>query len=262
MISATSAVAVIIPFGGTNPHRIRNLHAVLGFYENRMPDWSLVVSLQSDPAQQNALALPANVKTLSTTGGQYFSKSRCINTGVMAVNVETLLIADADLLLDPSHLQRAAVAINTGLDVVRPFQSLVDLTRQETENFMDEGALPEPEKASNGTDRYHLGEQLCLAGGAFFIRRQFFLELGGFDEEFSGWGGEDDAFSVLAESASSKTVVSRGAAAWHLWHPRSRNMRNAHYAANVQRLTTIRALDTAGRLDLAQSNRQRLERSQ
>ena len=34
-----------------------------------------------------------------------------------------------------------------------------------------------------------------MAGGIFIIQREFFARAGGFDERFTGWGGEDDDMS-------------------------------------------------------------------
>ena len=42
--------------------------------------------------------------------------------------------------------------------------------------------------------------QNALGGGSIAISRQTFFEIGGFDEAFLGWGGEDNEFWDRAQS--------------------------------------------------------------
>lgn len=54
--------------------------------------------------------------------------------------------------------------------------------------------------------------------GVLVIPRSAWETLGGFDERFAGWGGEDVAFARAA-----RTLVGfdrRPGQIWHLWHPR------------------------------------------
>jgi len=58
-------------------------------------------------------------------------------------------------------------------------------------------------------------------GGSIAARRDFFLEIGGFDERLFGWGAEDDIFYVKASRLGKLYTPSRkgGNRLIHLWHP-------------------------------------------
>jgi hypothetical protein len=49
--------------------------------------------------------------------------------------------------------------------------------------------------------------------------RTAFESVGGWDEEFVGWGGEDDMMTFKVEAAGLKTA-SMPFSCYHLWHPR------------------------------------------
>ena len=101
-----------------------------------------------------------------------------------------------------------------------------------SEQYLSYGELPNTPKPGQTLNRVHLGEQLCIAGGSFLISRNLFDEVGGFDERFLGWGGEDDAFSLRVNSASNKVALLKQSLAWHLWHPRLAAQDNPHYQNN------------------------------
>jgi cellulose synthase/poly-beta-1,6-N-acetylglucosamine synthase-like glycosyltransferase len=93
--------------------------------------------------------------------------------------------------------------------------------------------------------RAAIGENLVLCGGAFAMRRDAFVGLGGWDERFLGWGGEDDALSYKLQRRRLSTVELDESAALHLWHPRppARTLGQPHYRANQALLEGYRSLD-------------------
>jgi GT2 family glycosyltransferase len=59
-----------------------------------------------------------------------------------------------------------------------------------------------------------------LYGGNFGIWRRDFEAVNGFNEEFVGWGCEDDEFRVrLVRAGIRLRTIIRDAPTYHLWHP-------------------------------------------
>lgn len=62
-------------------------------------------------------------------------------------------------------------------------------------------------------------------GGVFAIGRGLYDMVGGWDEGFEGWGGEDSAFVMRARRFGSTTNI--GGDCWHLWHAHSDRVLNS-----------------------------------
>ncbi len=149
---------------------------------------------------------------------------------------DILVVSDADMIVQADELQRAANACEKELDAVRPYGRLIDMTEDETKQYIQYDCLPVMPEKTRGYNRDHISEALCMAGGIFIIRREYFACVGGMDERFYGWGGEDDAMSIKLQGMSSKVAISRMAKAWHLWHPGGERYAHAAYNKNRQLL--------------------------
>lgn len=64
------------------------------------------------------------------------------------------------------------------------------------------------------------------------VRTDVFRALGGFDEEFTGWGGEDTEFGCRMHDAGARFVLRRHAAAIEYPHPRDREANLRTHEAN------------------------------
>ena len=58
--------------------------------------------------------------------------------------------------------------------------------------FATTGLPGEDWSSWRGTDRERDGEQIPFCGGAYLVEAGFYRSIGGHDERFLGWGGEDD----------------------------------------------------------------------
>src|SRR5690606_11084975 len=56
---------------------------------------------------------------------------------------------------------------------------------------------------------------------AVAVRRDVWDAVGGFDEQFVGWGFEDTAFRIAVETLTDKPIHVEQAACLHLWHESS-----------------------------------------
>ena len=60
-----------------------------------------------------------------------------------------------------------------------------------------------------------------LCGGLVLFQRQVLAQLGGWDERFLGWGGEDDAMDVKVRRAGLRGIELRESRGFHLVHRRA-----------------------------------------
>jgi hypothetical protein len=122
---------------------------------------------------------------------------------------DVALIIDADVICDPDHVRAAAkMAADLGRIVV-PFQVRHNLNQRGSEAIMAGETGPwERFIAQNFYDQH---------SSVIAVPRTVWETVGGFDETFAGWGMEDTAFAIAAETLVGPLIHMEGEV-WHLWH--------------------------------------------
>lgn len=243
-------VSFLTTFRSNDDYRTANLGRVVSRIISEFSDWEVVVVEQDVEGTLASSPLIKNINYLNVYNPGAFNKSWGMNVAFKRSSGEILVVCDADMIIQPDDLQRAVSACETELEAVRPFGRLIDMTVEETERFMLHDDLPELPDVDRGYDRVHANEALCMAGGVFVIRREFYKRIGGMDERFFGWGGEDDAMSIKMQGLSSNVAISKNAVAWHIWHPRDNCYSHDHYQKNRQLLKQYKFLSKDGLLEL------------
>lgn len=167
--------------------------------------------------------------------GEVFNRSAAINNAVRLANpdpTDVLAIADADCFITSKRFAEGAkIAHETGRLVI-PHDSVCRTTEPQCEYILDHLC---PIKGPTGSlYRKHRSRQ-CVSG-LVFLRFDSFLLINGFDESFVGWGGEDNAFKIAAQTLLGRVTRLKGPL-FHLWHARQggRNNASAQYRANRRR---------------------------
>jgi glycosyltransferase involved in cell wall biosynthesis len=233
----------------TNGTRLRNLETVLTWL-NTLPERSelevIVVEQSRVPSLEASEGIFRNVRLVHAFNAVDFNKSWGLNLATRYATTPWLFFADADLML-PSGIEESIDLLARGVEVVKPYSRLVDLTEHETD-ALDEGVLPDAvSSTTSGVDaRQMIGEHVVLAGGVFAMQLKTFAKLGGFDERFVGWGGEDNAMTIKIQRARPSTMQ-LDALALHLFHPRIVPDMHAHsqYRSNLSLLEQYRYLPDA-----------------
>jgi predicted glycosyltransferase involved in capsule biosynthesis len=177
--------SIIIPTNNS-PERQDIESWVINWYQRTFPAFEIFVSHNdSDP----------------------FNKARAINNGVERVGGNVLVIIDADTVITPDQL---ALGLTAG-DWVVPFNKVQNLTKDATQDWIKDGANFEKFKTEK------VRQNFVRAGGVWIIKREIFELVGGVDERYAGWGGEDDSFCRSVNTLYEPLVMVRGSI-YHLWH--------------------------------------------
>lgn len=139
-----------------------------------------------------------------------WSKARAVNNAVRSCDAEKLLIIDADTIIKPEELVRAS---ETG-DWIIPYGLCLDLSEAATERLTARGSGPfllaEGEITRKRIKRHY-------AGGVWIVSREVFELVGGLDERFTGWGGEDESFCRAVDTLHRPALTLPGVV-YHLYH--------------------------------------------
>ena len=193
---------MIIPFRARegDDGRLRNLINTLAWLEaacRLQPGVSVVVvEADSHPRHRAIVEAHGAIHEFVDNEG-LFNKAAAVNRGYARVagNCNHVCILDSDGYLDESFLRLSLDAIRaTGSRALMPFNDLYFLDRASTDRVLSAGL--------------HRGDVTgyitrLSPGVCFWVAADLFEQVGGFDENFEGWGGEDRDFFTKVEAVTS-----------------------------------------------------------
>jgi len=238
-------LSILVSFRATHPSRVAALAHVLAHYRE-LPQVELVV-VEQDVTPAALPAFPDEAKRLFVYNPGAFNKGWGFNVAARQVERGLLLFLDADLLLAPRAVLQAVRLCRSRVVAANPFDRLIDLDATESQELCSGAQAVDFSRADGRTTRRD-NEVLNFCGGAFVMRRDAFIALGGFDERFLGWGGEDDAMAAKLRRSGQVLGQVEGSTALHLWHAQDRGTTfdQPHYAGNLERLESMSTLDESG----------------
>lgn len=161
----------------------------------------------------------ANLPELPVFEGHHekglFNRSAACNAAAAAATEagpwDVALIIDADVICDPARVREAIeLAFSEGNRMVLPFSRRHNLNPVGTRRIMagEQGSWV----------RFVAKTYTQMCSSCVAVPRQLWDEVGGFDERFSGWGFEDNAFAAACETFGADMTKIEGEL-WHLFHP-------------------------------------------
>lgn len=181
-----------------------------------------------------------------------FNRSAAINDAARtAGDWDIAVIADADTWVPPANLKEAIALTTSGL-LVSALTSVVELSLDCTHALLRNAG--HVDIGDFGFDRVRVDE-LATQSSMIVITRTLWDHIGGFDEQFIGWGGEDNAFWKAATILAGTPLRIDGCA-FHLWHEPAANIntrrRDPEYLRNLNRWRTYARARTERQLRAAQ----------
>lgn len=205
---ADPEILIVVPFRdrGADGARLRNLLACLhSLRDQSFPrDRYQVTVVESDdrPRHREAIASLADHYVFAPKAGK-FNKSWAVNAGVMHTpgRNEVLCILDADALADRDLIARNAGRFaSPGVGGHLPYRNMSLMDGPATawairERVQRRGRAADPRRLRAFQVRRPPG--CCL-----WVRTSIFHRIGGMDERYEGWGGEDTDFVFRFDMAA------------------------------------------------------------
>jgi hypothetical protein len=196
---------------GWRHHRDReaNLARVLGWLKS-FPDLDVLVVEQDNMSRFRP---PPGVRHVFARSAGPYNRSWGFNMAYRESSSPYLVFGDSDIIMR-GHEFLSALEAAESLDVLSPYSSVLDLERGEGGLGLDD--LAKIARAGRGEGD---NQRINLCGGVVVFSRYAFERVGGWDEDFVGWGGEDDMMTFKVEAAGLK-AASMPYRCYHLWHHR------------------------------------------
>jgi glycosyltransferase involved in cell wall biosynthesis len=162
-----------------------------------------------------------------------FHAARCRNEGARHSSAPHLLFTDGDCLIPPDHVEQHMQAARPGAVTCSYCVRLEqDVSQHVTLQAVRGATYIEWAPAEQRNKLRHMHYKAlwyglirhprkpALRSTNFAIARDDFERVNGFDENFLGWGCEDDDFGRRLRTAGirSKSILNR-TCVYHLWHP-------------------------------------------
>jgi hypothetical protein len=188
--------------------RLQNLRRVI--------DWILgfngveLIIVEQDKSPKLPAYSLKGFKYIFTKSELPFNKSWAFNVGTKQSTTNAIVFGDSDLIMDPQEFINS-VKLLEQYESVNPYTKVIDLEPQEN------GLHIEKLKMINRPGRGETDIQKTpMAGGIIMFRKDSLFKVGGFDENFIGWGGEDDYQSFKIKQLL--THIELPNRCYHLYH--------------------------------------------
>lgn len=234
-----SDCSIVIPVEVDCPERLEHIHFQYAFFKRYFVRHHLIIIEQGKEPQVHLPPAPNVQIEFVLKGREAFCTSLLCNQGIALVKTPYFCKCDADAAIHPKAIYEAFELLKNqpGQAFVLPFNgiflSLFDPLRKEVLQTGDVSSLPfitraqgaKIAKAPRGSKAYSplphaTFRYLNMPGLIHHFRTKIFQELGGYNEEFIGWGCEDheiiDRFRILGHPKTHLPNYN----VFHFEHPR------------------------------------------
>mgnify|MGYP003336759632 CR=1 FL=1 len=201
-------VSFIIGHRGSQrlPHLLQTLQSIAT--QENIKFECLVVEQSSQPEIKKHL--PNWVKYIyDPYKNKAYNRSRTFNIGFRRAKGKLLILHDNDMVVPTCYGQELFKKFNQGYEVINLKRFIFYLTQFSTESLFSQ-------KITLKQCRIESIVQNLEAGGSLAISKKAYKDIGGFDEDFVGWGGEDIEFWERAYTC--KVWNYTYLPIIHLWH--------------------------------------------
>lgn len=214
-----------------NPERIINLKKVINWVMT-FTKVELIVVEQDKEKHLDGLYIPGQYIFEKST--LPFNKSNAFNVGLSYVTTPIVVFGDCDVIMNQEDFIKALNDINE-YDVVNPYNNVIDLTERESMlNYTDIFNIKREGRGKNDN------QKVPMCGGITVFRTNAAKYLGGWNEDFFGWGCEDDFESLLVKKFLK--YKENDSDAYHYYHTRPAPDMN-FYKRNLDLLNKLSQLD-------------------
>ena len=235
------AVSFLIGHRGTEriPLLLATLQSIAS--QTNVPFECIVVEQDSVPLIREHLPIWVRYKHAPASGnGDQYNRSQAFNDAAELARGEVLILHDNDMLVPMGYAKEAVDLFRAGYEVAQLTRFVFYIDQVSSQMCYQGKVEPVYLKSESVIEN-------VTGGGSLVISKNAYWDMGGMDESFVGWGGEDEE---LWDRCQTRVLYRYGSLPLiHMWHPPQEGKR----AINGQGAYT--AGITASRRQIAVENR-------
>ena len=223
------------------PHLLATLRSIAG---QRGASIECVVVEQSARREIES-RLPSWVRYVHTPAPEAaYNRSWTLNAGARAATADVLVLHDNDMICPADYASETLARAREGWLFQQPKRFIFNLSQRETETVFASGEV-RTNVPSVIVQNAH--------GASIAAMREAYFAIGGYDESFVGWGGEDNEFWDRAETTG--RVYDFGYLPFvHLWHAPQPGKQLGGDAPAVRRWHELKEIPAAERIRRLRAN--------
>jgi predicted glycosyltransferase involved in capsule biosynthesis len=205
----------IIAHHNENNYRERNLNEIIKYYLDIIPSDTNIIIVE----QETETTLPEDPRIIHIKekyDTKYFWKAKLLNRGVAACDKEAFCVVDSDAIISKEAIDHLST-LNSDFNMMFPYNKVKMLNEGETRIWIKNRKIPKT------IDESYQKYPMCYTGFFMVMSKSNYDLVGGFDEEYIGWGGEDDAMVIKTNRLSNITEMPFESLVMHMYHPRKDN---------------------------------------
>ncbi len=200
-------ITLLVPFRADNPHRAKVWQWLMRYWKHELPEAKLIVC---------------------TDDSRPFCKTAAFNRGFEKAKGDIIVLLDADCYIRGQVIQDCADKIRSsrrrGIPLwYVPYRRFYRLNETASKRliasdpadpvrFPDPPAYDDVEQPATVSAGHWWGALIQI------MPQEAFAKVGGMDERFRGWGGEDVSFMIAVDTLYAKHKTSNNPVC-HVWHP-------------------------------------------
>jgi GT2 family glycosyltransferase len=232
-------ISYVVPF--KNVHRQSEIITVLNNVRAQRFPCINIVAIEQDPKANMDIdkIQPVLHDIDDGSGNDLFNKARAFNLGLTKIVTDKVVLHDADMIV-PGHYTSLINSILDDHEACHIGNRVLYTTKDSTSNITNTGVISNDVKCDRVVSYFE--------GGSLACRTKVYWKVGGFNEDYWGYGCEDcDFYQRLVHK--SKWFGDRTLDLLHLWHSRVPNW-GAHHRANKELEARVAQAGLDGRIDM------------
>lgn len=230
-ISDTPDVSFVIGHRGMArlPHLLATLRGIAGQTGAAVE----CVVVEQSVEREIESRLPSWVRYIHTPvpdGAYDYNRAWTLNAGTAAARGRIVILHDNDILVPARYAAEAVARVGEGWQFLDLKRFTFYLDEAETQRWFRDERATQPGVAIQN-----------LQGASIVAEREAYLAIGGFDQEFVGWGGEDNEFWERA-TTTGRTYQFAYLPFLHLWHAPQKGKLQGAEAPALKRYYELRAI--------------------